>query len=254
MPLVRVRSLLVVSLAAAFAATACGQGNAVLTPTGPSASLGSAALTSDVSATLDASQVSTAGAVAAPQRKGDQVDTEKGGGKPPKPGQDGDVEKGELDTPEVERGRPTSGIGGGKIAVCHRTNGINEFIPMSIASPALPAHLAHGDFVPVGVPAGEGVTNSPDCGIIPPTVEGVVSGLPVPAVDCPLITFMVGTDPEVTVTTTGSTQYFGVACETLADDAVVNVEGTLQLDGSIAATTISIVPVVVDIPVEPLLP
>jgi hypothetical protein len=70
----------------------------------------------------------------------------------------------------------------------------------------------------------------------------------------PLITFMVGTDPEVTVTTTGSTQYFGVACETLADDAVVNLEGTLQLDGSIAATTISIVPVVVDIPVEPLLP
>ena len=66
-------------------------------------------------------------------------------------------------------------------------------------------------------------------------VEGLVSGLP--SGTCPALTFTVGTKQ---VTTSASTTFADVTCATLANGMSVEVEGALQLNGSIAATKVEL--------------
>jgi len=73
----------------------------------------------------------------------------------------------------------------------------------------------------------------------PDEVEGAVfefSG----ASDCPAVTFKVGPVLSLAtkVTTTASTTFTGVTCETLANGTKVEVEGTKQADGSITAASV----------------
>ena len=76
-------------------------------------------------------------------------------------------------------------------------------------------------------------------------VSGIVSGTP----DCDAGTLVVMTDAsgEVTIALTDTTQYFGpkhtsATCADVADGDVVEVEGTLQGDGSIVACKVSFEP------------
>ena len=46
---------------------------------------------------------------------------------------------------ESGTGLAATGSGSSKVGVCHRTNGANPFILITIAEPAVPAHRAHGD-------------------------------------------------------------------------------------------------------------
>ena len=66
-------------------------------------------------------------------------------------------------------------------------------------------------------------------------VEGLVSGLPNGT--CPALTFTVGTKQ---VTTSASTTFTDVTCATLVNGMAVEVKGTLQLNGSIAATKVEL--------------
>ena len=53
-------------------------------------------------------------------------------------------------------------------AVCHRTNGTNPFIPLSVSPAALDAHLAHGDAVPgAAVPGDTGMVFNDACTPVP---------------------------------------------------------------------------------------
>jgi hypothetical protein len=57
-----------------------------------------------------------------------------------------------------------------------------------------------------------------------------------PTGTCPALTFNILTTK---ITTSATTTFFGVTCAAIADGTMVNVEGTLQADGSIAATHVS---------------
>ena len=65
-------------------------------------------------------------------------------------------------------------------------------------------------------------------------LEGVISGLSATS-GCPVVTFMIGTTK---VTTSAATVFDDVLCSALANGALVEVEGTLQPDGSILATSV----------------
>jgi len=64
-------------------------------------------------------------------------------------------------------------------------------------------------------------------------VEGAVSAL---TGTCPALTFNVGTTK---VTTTATTMFHDITCATVANGAIVEVEGTKQADASIVATRVS---------------
>jgi hypothetical protein len=68
-------------------------------------------------------------------------------------------------------------------------------------------------------------------------LKGTVAGLPGATV-CPTLTFTINTTPVTTVKTNAATVFDDVTCATLANGAVVEVEGTTQADGSILATKI----------------
>src|SRR4030095_10086193 len=77
----------------------------------------------------------------------------------------------------------------------------------------------------------------------PDEVEGFVfefSG----AASCPTANFKVGPVLSLAtkVTTTATTTYTGVTCATLTNGARVEVEGTLQADGSITAANVELHP------------
>jgi hypothetical protein len=70
----------------------------------------------------------------------------------------------------------------------------------------------------------------------PDEVEGKISELSGTG-SCPALTFKVGT---VTVTTSASTTFSGVTCAALANGTEVEVEGTKQANGSIAAASVKL--------------
>jgi hypothetical protein len=65
-------------------------------------------------------------------------------------------------------------------------------------------------------------------------IEGAISGISAVS-GCPVVTFMIGTTQ---VTTSATTTFDDVTCATLANGALVEVEGARQADGSIVATRV----------------
>ena len=70
----------------------------------------------------------------------------------------------------------------------------------------------------------------------PDEVEGKISELSGTG-SCPALTFKVGT---TTVTTSASTTFSGVTCAALANGTEIEVEGTKQANGSIAAASLKL--------------
>ena len=55
----------------------------------------------------------------------------------------------------------------GKITVCHRTNGVRPFLPLSVSAAALDAHVAHGDgLVGEPVPDQPGYSFNEECDLV----------------------------------------------------------------------------------------
>jgi hypothetical protein len=67
-------------------------------------------------------------------------------------------------------------------------------------------------------------------------LEGAVAGLSATA-NCPVVTFTIG---ATNVTTSAATVFDDVTCATLANAAIVEVEGTKKADGSILATKVEL--------------
>lgn len=64
-----------------------------------------------------------------------------------------------------------------RVDICHRTQGANEFITLSVAAPAVDAHVAHGDGMPGRtVPGQPGMTFAADCTMTAAVRSVTVSG------------------------------------------------------------------------------
>jgi hypothetical protein len=101
------------------------------------------------------------------------------------------------------------------------------------------AALANGAVVEVkGIKQGDGsiLATKIEAEAGPDEVEGKISELAGTG-PCPALTFKVGT---TTVTTSASTTFSGVTCAALANGTRVEVEGTEQANGSIAAASIEL--------------
>jgi hypothetical protein len=95
------------------------------------------------------------------------------------------------------------------------------------------AALAHGDVVEVkGVKQADGSIVATRV-LMETDVKGAVSAL---TGTCPALTFNVGTTK---VTTSATTVFHGITCATVANGAIVEVEGTKQADASILATRVA---------------
>jgi hypothetical protein len=247
--------LLVVTFAAGVLTVGCGGGNVLQSPTGPSGTASSDALATS----------SVAGGAAS---SADVFDTLDKGGNPggKKPGDAGESEhgKGPGDASESEHGGKPEDAGdhgrghedrvvgfvSAKFADTLTVNGItvaggpgvvirhgNRTLTM--------ADIQVGDHIQArGTMNGttlvateikvEDTGNDNDENENQAELKGTVSAFS-GAATCPATTFTIGTTK---VTTSATTVFDDVTCATLANGAIVEVEGTKQADGSILATKV----------------
>jgi uncharacterized protein DUF5666 len=245
--------LLVVTFAAGVLTVGCGGGNVLQSPTGPSGTASSDALATS----------SVAGGAAS---SADVFDTLDKGGSPggKKPGDAGESEhgKGPGDASESEHGGKPEDAGdhgrghedrvvgfvSAKFADTLTVNGITVAggpgvvirhgnRTLTMADIQVGDHIqARGTMNGTTLVATEikvedtGNDNDENQAELKGTVSAF-SG----AATCPAATFMIGTTK---VTTSATTVFDDVTCATLADGAIVEVEGTRQADGSILATKV----------------
>jgi hypothetical protein len=252
-----VRVLPIVSFVAALAAAGCGQGNALLTPTGPTGSIDASAA---VAVAMDAGQTPAAAALVAPYDKG------RGGGKP----SDSSLEQGtgnERDKSEEERGKPEKGTKGVLSGFVTGVDGTSLIVRGVTVTPTATAVIRHGNRMVLlaDIVVGDNVEarGTMNAGVLEAAeikvqhaagkddddddakeaaeveddedgakAEGLVSGL---TGSCPTLSFMVGAQQ---VTTSVSTKFEDVACAALAGGMRVEVKGVLEANGTIAATKV----------------
>jgi hypothetical protein len=237
---VRLR-LLLVPFAAAALTTGCGGGSLLQSPTGPSG-----ALSSDTSLSTDSgASVSSAYSVD-PLAKG-------GNGKKPADADDGDNGKKPGDVGNPGRGHDDKVVGfvSAKLADTLTVNGITV-VPgpgvvirhgnrtLTIADIEVGDHIqARGTMEGTTLIATEikvEDTGQDNDDVDEVELKGAVAALS-PAANCPVVTFTIG---ATNVTTSAATVFDDVTCATLANAAIVEVEGTRQADGSILATKVEL--------------
>jgi hypothetical protein len=237
---VRLR-LLLVPFAAAALTTGCGGGSLLQSPTGPSG-----ALSSDTSLSTDSgASVSSAYSVD-PLAKG-------GNGKKPADADDGDNGKKPGDGGNPGRGHDDKVVGfvSAKFSDTLTVNGITV-VPgpgvvirhgnrtLTIADIEVGDHIqARGTMEGTTLVATEikvEDTGQDNDDVDEVELKGAVAALS-PAANCPVVTFTIGT---TTVTTSAATVFDDVTCATLANAAIVEVEGTRKADGSILATKVEL--------------
>jgi hypothetical protein len=235
--------LILVTVAAAALTVGCGGGSVLQSPTGPSGTVNSD--------TFSASSVAGDAASSA-----DVFDTLTKGGNPggKKPGDADESEHGKAPANAGDHGRGHDdrvvGFVSAKFADTLTVNGItvaggpgvvirhgNRTLTM--------ADIQVGDHIQArGTMDGttlvateikvEDTGNDNDEGEGGAELKGTVSAFS-GAATCPAATFMIGTTK---VTASATTVFDDVTCATLADGAIVEVEGTKQADGSILATKV----------------
>jgi hypothetical protein len=237
---VRLR-LLLVSFAAAALTVGCGSGNLPQSPTGPSG-----ALSSDTSLTADSAAVSSTYNVDPLARGGIP-------GKPPADADDGDNGKkpGDVGNPGSGHDDKVVGFVSAKSSDTLTVNGITV-----VAGPG--AIIRHGNrtLTIADIEVGDHIqgrgtmegktlvateikvedTGHDNGDVDEVELEGAVAGLSATA-NCPVVTFTIG---ATSVTTSAATVFDDVTCATLANAAIVEVEGTKKADGSILATKVEL--------------
>ena len=230
---------ILISFAAAALTVGCGGGSLLQSPTGPSG-----ALSSDTSLTADSSAVSSTYSVG----------TLAKGGIPGKPPADADEhgqgkDPGEAGSPGHGHDDRVVGFVSARFGDTFTVNGITV-----VAGPGAVirhgnrtltiADIAVGDHIQA-TGAMDGTTlvateiKVEDTGLDNDDVEevelkGAVAGLAGTA-NCPVVTFTIG---AANVTTSAATVFDDVTCATLANAAIVEVEGVKKADGSILATKV----------------
>jgi hypothetical protein len=238
---VRLR-LLLIPFAAAALTVGCGGGSLLQSPTGPSG-----ALSSDSSLSTD-----SGGAVSSTYN----VDTlARGGipGKPPADADDGDKGKKPGDAGNPGRGHDDKVVGfvGAKLSDTLTVNGITV-VPgpgvvirhgnriLTIADIEVGDHIqARGTMEGTTLVATEikvEDTGDDNDDVDEVELKGAIAGFSATAT-CPVVTFTIGT---TNVTTSAATVFDDVTCATLANGAIVEVEGTKKADGSVLATKVEL--------------
>jgi hypothetical protein len=242
---VRLR-LLVIPCAAAALTVGCGDRNILQSPTGPSGTLSSGTfLTGDAAA-----GVATASSA-------DVFDTLAKGGNPggKKPADTDEPGQGKkpADAGNPGRGHDDKVVGfvSANIGDALTVNGITVVTgtgavirhgnrTLTIADIEVGDHIqARGTMEGTTLVATEikvEDTGNDNGDVDEAELEGAVSGLSGTAT-CPVVTFMIG---GTKVTTSAATVFHDVTCATLANGAIVEVEGATQADGSILATTVEV--------------
>jgi hypothetical protein len=237
--------LLQVTFAVAVLTVGCGGGSVLQSPTGPSGTLNSDTLSTS-SVAGDASSASSA----------DVFDTLTKGGNPggKKPADADESEHGKAPANAGDHGRGHDGqvVGfvSAKFANTLTVNGITvaggpEVVIRHGNRTLTMADIQVGDHIQArGTMDGttlvateikvEDTGNDNDEGEGEAELKGTVSAFS-GAATCPAATFMIGTTK---VTTSATTVFDDVTCATLANGAIVEVEGPKQADGSILATKV----------------
>lgn len=231
--------LLLVTFAATALTVGCGGGNVLQSPTGPSGTVNSAS-----SVSSDTSSASSA----------DVFDTLDKGGNPggKKPGEAGGSEhgKGPGDAGDHGRGHDDKVVGfvsakfadtltvngttvaGGPGVVIRHGNRTLTMADIQVGDHIQARGTMDGTTLVATEIKVEDTGNDND--ETEAEIKGTVSAFSGTAT-CPAATFTVGTTK---VTTSATTVFDDVTCATLANGAIVEVEGTTQADGSILASKV----------------
>jgi len=232
--------LLAIPFAAMALTVGCGEGRILQSPTGPSGTIGSTTLSEDGS-----------GVAATASITGDFDPLAKGGNgkKPDNPGN--------LDSPGGGPGRSheervvgivtannddTIVVNGVTIAA-----GVDAVIrhgnrTLTMADIAVGDHvqargaLEETTLVAVEIKVQDLGNDNEEPDANAGEIKGPISGLS-PLTGCPVVTFTIGTTQ---ITSSAATTFDDVTCATLANGAIVEVEGTTAADGSIVATKIEL--------------
>ena len=235
---VRLR-LLLVPFAAAALTTGCGGGSLLQSPTGPSG-----ALSSDTSLSTDSgASVSSAYSVDLLAKGGNGKkpadDDERGEGK--KPGDVGNPGRGHDDK--------VVGFVSAKFSDTLTVNGITV-----VPGPGVVIRHGNRTFTIADIEVGDHIqargtmegttliateikvedTGQDNDDVDEVELKGAVAALS-PTANCPVVTFTIG---ATNVTTSAATVFDDVTCATLANAAIVEVEGVRKADGSILATKV----------------
>jgi hypothetical protein len=230
--------VLLVPVSLAALTVACGEGNATLAPTGPTAALTSS-LSSDGTGSESASTLD----------RNDKGEKGKGGG--------GAEEKPGNGKPESgDSGKPEKTFRGSLSGFVTAANGTSITVRGITVTPAPGAVIRHGnrilDFTSIVVgdhvqakgTMTEGALLASEIKVEETSLEGgddsersgLISGL-ASTTGCPVLTFTIGT---TTIKTSAATVFEDVTCSALANGAAVEVDGVLQADGSILATKVEL--------------
>ena len=237
--------LLLVTFAATALTVGCGGGNALQSPTGPSGTLNSETLSTS-SASGDVSSASSA----------DVFDTLDKGGNPggKKPGEAGESEhgKGPGNAGDHGRGHEDKLVGfvsakfadtltvngttvaGGPGVVIRHGNRTLTMADIQVGDHIQARGTMDGTTLVATEIKVEDTGNDNDENENEAELKGTVAAFS-GAATCPAATFMIGTTK---VTTSATTVFDDVTCATLANGAIVEVEGTTQADGSLLASKV----------------
>ena len=261
MRLFGLRSWLLASCAAGvLAVVGCGQGNMLSSPTAPTPTVGSTAITSDetpgpAATASDAADEVALGLGGSGHGK-DKNDKEKGkkdkgkGGESAESDDDDDDDESDghrtLSGFVTAKGTDTLTVRGLALKVTSTTRIRHGNRILTFADIQVGDHVqARGSMTGTTLVATEVKVEDTDDDDDDDNekdkdkdkggakVEGAVSGFS--ATGCPAVTFTVGTTK---VTTTASTVFEHVTCATLANAMTVEAKGTKQTDGSILATKV----------------
>jgi len=244
MTLVRLRSLLLVPGVAAILTIGCGQATIPYSPTAPSGSLGSTAITSDdTPAASGTASVDEEFSALGKGRDGGGKEKDKGDKREEDDADaddaddEDDNDHGELSGFVTAKGTDTLTVRGVTVRVSSTTIMRHGNRTLTMADIDIGDHVqARGAMDGTTLLATEIKVEDTDDDDEEDEakLEGAVAGL---TGTCPAVTFTIGS-PATTVKTNSSTKFDGVTCATLANGAVVEVKGTKQTDGSILASKI----------------
>jgi hypothetical protein len=235
--------LILVTVAAAALTVGCGGGSVLQSPTGPSGTVNSdtfsaSSVAGDAASSADVFDTLTKGGNPGGKKPGDADESEHGKA----PANAGDHGRGHDDSvvgfvsARFADALTVNGItvAGGPGVVIRHGNRTLTMADIQVGDHIQARGTMDGTALVATEIKVEDTGNDNDEGEGGAELKGTVSAFS-GAATCPAATFMIGTTK---VTASATTVFDDVTCATLADGAIVEVEGTKQADGSILATKV----------------
>lgn len=235
--------LILVTVAAAALTVGCGGGSVLQSPTGPSGTVNSgtfsaSSVAGDAASSADVFDTLTKGGNPGGKKPGDADESEHGKA----PANAGDHGSGHDDrvvgfvSAKFADTLTVNGItvAGGPGVVIRHGNRTLTMADIQVGDHIQARGTMDGTTLVATEIKVEDTGNDNDEGEGGAELKGTVSAFS-GAATCPAATFMIGTTK---VTASATTVFDDVTCATLADGAIVEVEGTKQADGSILATKV----------------